>query len=1438
MALAAAGLLALGAAPAVARELAQIRESGVLRICVTGQSVPLFRVNGEDFARFLGVRSEVRELSNFDEQFQNAEGVTVPEESYTPRLLEDGSCDVYPNDLQILPSRESKMLLVPYYKVRNVVVAQRNSRDPIRRSADLGGRTAAVEKGGTYDGWIQRANATQFARNPMKVLYVPTADAITQVAEGKADFTIAGTVGALKWVREDADRLAILFPIDDPVEAGWGVARDAPELAKQLQRFFDENKQIDSPLDTNWLHYYQVSLVEYGLFESSFRDGGIHLASILKWAVPIGAGGLLLLGVVLLANRRLKREVAERKAAEAAMHQASEQLRRTEAWYHSIIQSAPDGMLVIDETGTIMLANPQIEVMFGYGAGELVEKTIETLVPQSVRGRHNGLRDGFMADGSARAMGTLGQTLHGLRRDGSEFPVEVGLSKLPMLAGRGNCVCASVRDITERKRAEKVMAEQREAMQKILDHSPVSTGFTTKGVLRYTNPEFCEQFDVQVGDDAAKIYESTEDRRALIETLKREGFVRNREMRLVARGGQLGDYLASFVPFTHDGEEGVMGFLVDITERKQIETAIAEERKRLQSILDNSPICISITALDGTILFANPVAVRTFGVAVGEKVQRHYVDGAQRQMILDGIRKNGLIDNIDVGLYDTERQERTMSTSAMMLEFDNQMGILAWQIDISERKKAEAEVLRAKEIAEDATRAKSDFLANMSHEIRTPMNAIIGLSHLALKTDLPPKQRDYVSKIHNAGTSLLGIINDILDFSKVEAGKLEIEHVPFRLDDVLDNVSALVAQKAHDKGLELLFDTASDMPQGLVGDPLRLGQILVNLVGNAVKFTERGQISISVRCADRAGEKIQLRVDVRDSGIGMTREQTGRLFQAFSQADGSTTRKYGGTGLGLAITKRLVELMGGSIQVESAPGEGSIFSFSAWFGLDDQPARRRVVPEALNDVRALVVDDNRSAREILSELLRGLGLAVSAVASGEQALAALDETDASHPFGVVFLDWKMPGMDGVETARRIGQRERPPHMVMVTAYGREDVRAKAEAAGLSAFLVKPVSQSSLLDTLVELSAPQDGRPLVGVADSDTPSLDGAHLLLAEDNEINQQIAVELLTGAGAAVDIANTGREAIDMLKARADTYDLVLMDVQMPEMDGIEATRLIRADPQLSAIPVIAMTAHAMAEERKRCIEAGMVDHIAKPIEPHVMFQTLLRWLPKANPARPGALAPSVPARAGAEILPEFEGLDAVGALRRVGGNRKLYLSLLRQFVDKEADAAGRIANALNAQAMADAERLAHTVKGVAANVGLAQLSRLAAALEAALKSGTGISSALSAFEDELARDMACLGEALAERGGATTAAGPAGEAGGAVSTVHVTELADLLAAGKGKAVDYMHDAGDRIRPLFTVGDYAVFEKAVSSYEFDTALDILRRAAAAHGIQLQEEHA
>ena len=430
---------------------------------------------------------------------------------------------------------------------------------------------------------------------------------------------------------------------------------------------------------------------------------------------------------------------------------------------------------------------------------------------------------------------------------------------------------------------------------------------------------------------------------------------------------------------------------------------------------------------------------------------------------------------------------------------------------------------------------KSMFLANMSHEIRTPMNAVIGMAYLALKTPLSEKQRDYVNKIHNAGTSLLGVINDILDFSKIEAGRLDIEAVDFRLDDVIASVTSITAQKAQDKGLEFLAEVADSVPQNLVGDPLRLGQVIANLINNAIKFTEHGDVYLKAELLEQVGERARLRFSVKDTGIGMTPEQAARLFQPFSQADASTTRKHGGTGLGLTICRRLVELMGGEIWLESEPGAGSTFLFTVSVGVASGPARSRVVPEQLRAVSALVVDDNAAARDILVHALDGFCARVDAVSSGEEAIAAVKQHDSGQPYDVIFMDWRMPGMDGIQAARLIKedpQLKTHPAVVLVTAFGREEVREEAERIQMDGFLLKPVTTSMLVDTLVNLfaGAGQDRTALAPEVDRHADRLRGLRVLLAEDNEINQQIAVELLEGVGATVEVANDGLEAVRKL--------------------------------------------------------------------------------------------------------------------------------------------------------------------------------------------------------------------------------------------------------------------------------------------------------------------
>jgi two-component system, sensor histidine kinase and response regulator len=758
--------------------------------------------------------------------------------------------------------------------------------------------------------------------------------------------------------------------------------------------------------------------------------------------------------------------------------------------------------------------------------------------------------------------------------------------------------------------------------------------------------------------------------------------------------------------------------------------------------------------------------------------------------------------------------------------------------DMTLQHEAAQAILEAKQQAENASRAKSTFLANMSHEIRTPMNAIIGMSYLMLKGELSARQRDQLNKIQTSSQHLLGIINDILDYSKIEAGKLNIEHIDFELHKVLDNVASLISEKAQSKGLELVFDIDPAVPRQLVGDPLRLGQVLINYANNAVKFTARGEIDIQINVREETARDILLYCAVRDTGIGLTDDQIARLFQSFEQGDSSTTREFGGTGLGLAICKQLASLMHGEVGVESEFGVGSTFWFTARVEKSTVQPRPQLLHAQLYGKRVLVVDDNDSARGTLQAMLAGLRLSVQAAESGVQALELVYRADIEEqPFNLVFLDWQMPHISGVELSARI--RALPlsvqPSLVLVTGYGREEVLSAARAAGMHHVLIKPVNATVLFDCVSrELGASAEGESptpaALTLSRQQIDSLRGGRVLLVDDNDLNREVATELLRDAGLTVDVAYNGQMALECIKSMR--YDLVLMDMQMPVMDGLAATRALRGMPQFADLPVVAMTANAMDSDRTACLAAGMNDHVAKPIEPHLLFATLLRWM-RPRPFASEALLPRTVADAVEPDLPVVPGLDTEGALRRLLGKKVFYLGLLRKFVATQSNVVQDIRAALDHQDRVLAQRLVHTLKGLAGSIGMDSVQQSAAALEHDLQKQAQtnmLEPGLSQTEQSIAYFVQQLQSQLGS--GAQVAGGESGSPADALALLQ--RLHRLLLEDDLEAAQLFVEQEGLLRHALGPS-YDAVHSSTQRFDFETALNLLRQTATQQGFALPE---
>lgn len=831
---------------------------------------------------------------------------------------------------------------------------------------------------------------------------------------------------------------------------------------------------------------------------------------------------------------------------------------------------------------------------------------------------------------------------------------------------------------------------------------------------------------------------------------------------------------------------------------------------------------------------------------------------------------------------------------------EGEMGLLAASFDemavaLEARNR---ELVNAKTAADAASRAKGEFLANMSHEIRTPMNGVIGMAYLALKSDLSPKQHTYVSKIFAAANTLLRIINDILDFSKIESGRLDMEKSLFSLDDALDNIALLVSQKAEEKGIEVLVGVDSNVPPNLVGDGLRLGQVLTNLLNNAVKFTNKGEIIVSCTLdavdapgsaqralsegaengrvnSSRGGtpkpiggektaaehaisgaapenaeaapeERVRLRFMIKDTGIGMSQEQQSRLFSAFTQADGSITRRFGGTGLGLIITKRLIELMDGDIQVLSEQGKGTTVIFTAVFGLPESDEARSGAQRG-NQARVLVVDANEPACRMTQNILNSMHFRAECAFSPTEAFAMLWQEDATDPFKVVLMDWRLPGMDGVEATWRLrtelNLRHAPP-VFITTTIGRSEVWQQADKAGAVGVIFKPVNKTILFESIMEAllgRMPQTQRQPHAVSSLEKEGqkyFPGAKVLVVEDNPINQQVAKELLESAQVEVTAVGNGLEALKAVERsdRSPPFDLVILDLQMPVMDGYETARRLRADPRNSNMPIVAMTAHVMAEERQRCLDAGMNDHMSKPIEVDKFFSALSRWMPsygkeggqvskeQSSEERDGAIKSRTPSvTLGAIFLP---GLDAEIALGRLGNNERLYVKLLKQFLAYYGNTESQFQAAFDSGDALGAQRVAHTLKGLAGSIGASGLAEESARLEASFADNERektLARAQSCFA-ELAKVQAILREAFAAEEANESDAGPSVPALTSEQKKRKTELllrlVEFLREDDAEAAVFFTGNSGELSSLLSRESFNRLQGNISRFQFEEALE------------------
>ncbi|WP_222565993.1 CHASE domain-containing hybrid sensor histidine kinase/response regulator [Novilysobacter antarcticus] len=1083
-------------------------------------------------------------------------------------------------------------------------------------------------------------------------------------------------------------------------------------------------------------------------------------------------GGASLLALILLLGmsaRERRLRVFNRRARMAA-----------------IAESSHDAIIATDANGRVTEWNAAATQLFGYQAEQaLGVALVELIVPFEQIREDARVMDSALAGEAVVALETV-------RRHQDGHLIEVEISTAPIRrAKRGVAgVAMTIRDIRERNRSAREVQElnanlerqvqvrtaQLEASSALRRAVLANAGYgiiatDPEGAITLFNPAAEQMLGVPAVDALGSSIERFHDPHELaIRAMHSEaelgrpvavGFAaliaraheapETSEWTYVAASGRRIPVLVTISALRRDdgGLLGYLGIAVDLSARKAREAALKFSEAKLRGLFELSPLGIVLTDSRGAFVEFNPAFQNLVGYPLGELRNLHLSAitpreyAHQERRLLATLERTGSYGPYEKHFLRKDGTHVPVRLNGLTLDIDDERYVWSIVEDITVQRTAEAAMVSAVADAEAASRAKSDFLANMSHEIRTPMHAILGMLKLLQRTPLNPRQRDYAANTEQAASTLLAILNDILDFSKIEAGHQLLELQEFSLDPLLRNLATILGTNVEDKDIEIVYDLDPAIPSQLMGDSLRLQQVLINLAGNAVKFTHYGEVVVSARVSARDGQQVSIRFEVRDTGIGIASDKLESIFEGFTQAEASTTRRFGGTGLGLAISRKLVRLMGGELGVESERGMGSRFHFTLAFqvpagasaGTDAAAAVHRA--GLRESMKALVVDDNHSARESIREMLLSLGWQVDVAAGGQEGLDSIEAARAAgQPYGVVFLDWRMPGMDGWETSQRIraGRSDvAEPLIVMVTAHGREllSERSAAETSALDGFLMKPVTVTMLLDAVAGVNA-HDGAAGTEAALPDARRLDGMRILVVEDNPANQQVVDELLSAEGAEVSIAGAGTIALQLLTGEPTRYDVVLMDIQMPDMDGYTVTRRIRAMPGFDALPIVAMTANVQASDCEASFAAGMNDHIGKPFDLDDLIARLRHWTGDvAQGATRGGYQPALPTapstqatstdRRGESRSQTAQVLNVAATLQRFAGNQ----AALDGNLDRFSSAARTVhLSLLSAHAAADREavlRHLHTLYGLAGIAGAEQLASLARGVSHRAVAGAG---------------------------------------------------------------------------------------------------------------------